>query len=157
MNGGAFAVDTAANLHTVEATLEDDAGNTTVVTSDPIIFPVDTRPPLPVTDLTPSQGACAINLDWNSANPDDSLYLIFWDGGDGVWDAADTTVAVGSATTDSWTTDGTVTLVHGTTYQLWGPSADNSLVVRQYLQLFTTLHIILHSVTQGTWVERIRH
>ncbi|MBU1318458.1 MAG: T9SS type A sorting domain-containing protein [candidate division Zixibacteria bacterium] len=116
-DGGAFGVDTAASLHTVEATLEDDAGNTTVATSSVIIFPVDTRSPLPVTALTPSQGACAINLSWTAGNPDDSLYLVFWDGGDGVWDAADTTSAVGSSTTTSWTTDGTVILTHGTTYQ----------------------------------------
>jgi len=116
-DGGIYAVDVAASNHTVDVTLTDNAGNTATYASSAVGFPVDTEAPDPVTSLTPTKGACAIELDWTAGNTDDSLYLIFWDGGDGSWDAADTTSPVGTSVDTSWTTDGTVSLTHGTTYE----------------------------------------
>lgn len=116
-DGGIYAVDVAASNHTVDVTLTDNAGNTATYASPAVGFPVDTKSPLAVDNLEPTKGACAISLDWDASNPDDSLYLVFWDGGDGSWDAADTTSAVGTATSTDWTTDGTVSLTHGTTYE----------------------------------------
>ena len=124
--GGIHAVDVGTNVHTVEITLTDDAGNMETFTSPAIIYPVDTDPPSAVANLEADRGACAIDLDWDDVSSDDSVYVIFWDGGDG-WSASDTARdadgnlvfldTLGSTTSTSWTTDGTVTLTHGTTYQ----------------------------------------
>ncbi len=126
VDGGIYAVDVGANTHNVDVTLTDDAGNEATFTSANILYPVDTDPPSAVSGLTATQGACAIDLAWSAVSADDSLYIVFWDGGDG-WTAADTSRdangnlvfadTLGSTTATSWTTDGTVTLTHGTTYQ----------------------------------------
>jgi len=115
-DGGAYGADVGANVHQIDYTLTDDAGNTGTYQTSAINFPVDTDPPERATNLTPSLGPCSIDLDWSSSNVDDSLYFIYWDGGDG-WDVADSTSPVGSSTDTTWTTDGTVALTHGTTYQ----------------------------------------
>jgi hypothetical protein len=126
VDGGIYAVDDGANTHNVDVTLTDDAGNTADFTSANILYPVDTDPPMAVDELEATRSACAIDLDWTDVSSDDSLYIVFWDDGDG-WGASDTsrdangnlifTDTLGATTSTSWTTDGTIVLTHGTTYQ----------------------------------------
>jgi len=137
-DGGADAVDVGANVHNVTITMTDDAGNTEDYTSSNIIFPVDTESPPGVTDLEVTLGPCAMNLTW-TGDSDDSLYLVFWDGGDG-WDGSDYTIDTvygvevynfldtlgATSATTWWTTDATITLVHGTTYEFVVRSIDNA-------------------------------
>ncbi len=116
-------VNAPAGTHTVDLILYDHAGNSVAVTSPAITQKVDTDPPDGVVNLWATARAnCTLELNW-TAHPtdgtDDSLYVIFWDGGDG-WDVADTTTdTLGTADYPAtiWTTDGTVVPVHGTTYQ----------------------------------------
>jgi len=144
-DGGIHAVDEGANSHYITITMTDDAGNTAEYDSDDVLYPdgkmelpIDTEAPPGVEDLEVTLGPCAMNLTW-TGDADDSLYLVFWDGGDG-FDTADyeidTVFGVEvynfkdtlGATSDTtwWTTDATISLEHGTTYQFVVRTIDNA-------------------------------
>jgi hypothetical protein len=138
-DGGVNAVDVGANVHNVTITMTDDAGNTEDYTSPNIVYPIDTDPPPGVTDLEVTLGPCAMNVTW-SGDVDDSIYLVFWDGGDG-WEVGtdyeiDTVFGVQvynfldtlGATSDTtyWITDATTPLDHGSTYEFVVRSIDNA-------------------------------
>lgn len=135
-SGGIYAVDDPASTHQVTVTLTDDAGNTTETDSPVMLYPVDTERPGAVANLSATRGACSISLDWDAV-ADAYYYFIFWDGGDG-WDASDTsrdangnlifldTLGSVAAPASAWTTDGTVTLDNGTTYQFVVRTVDDA-------------------------------